>query len=431
MKHFLILCIAFAIQLPSFAQKEALNKGKIHFKDGEYFEAINALSDAIDQAHALKPKQIVTAYHIRGKARVKLVGKAKTEGYQEDWLPLISTAYVDAAADYSKALEKAEGSMVDVIKADQFALYTNLTTGGATLLNQAYSKDLTAAQAQQLRAAALAHFAEAEKINPNDYMVFDLKGQAYLADADTVAAYQSFKTCISTFKSNPPSGPDMLVGYVYYRMTVIERYKENDIDKALTTIEEGITAVNEQYALYSTSSKNDRVVSSYAQIKGDLETFQLDLLLNAPAQLKNALQKFEKAIQEDPTNYTKHVAYAQLLEQVDEEKAIEIYKKAIAIDARKSLALFNLGALYVNRGNALYKEANETDDYQKASALQKKAAGEWKIGLPYLEKANIIDPCDRTTLNSILMICINLSAENDEYLSVYKEYKQMNADCGF
>jgi tetratricopeptide (TPR) repeat protein len=106
------------------------------------------------------------------------------------------------------------------------------------------------------------------------------------------------------------------------------------------------------------------------------------------------------------------------------EEAVGIYEKASAIEPGNQLAWFNLGAMYVNKGAALYKDANSENDVKKAQELQEQAKGYFQKGLPALKKAQEIEPCDRDILKTLMQIAINLELTED-----YAAYKAKLKEC--
>lgn len=86
--------------------------------------------------------------------------------------------------------------------------------------------------------------------------------------------------------------------------------------------------------------------------------------------------------------------------------AISAYEKAIQINAKYFDAYFNLGALYFNTGAAYQNAANKLP-LEKAEEY-KKLSGEgtlnFELALPFLIKANELEPTDLNTLLSLKQI---------------------------
>jgi hypothetical protein len=269
-------------------------------------------------------------------------------------------------------------------------------------------------------------------IDPNSYIPFDLRGQAKLGLLDSAGAHADFSNATRLIEANTHTRPDLLIGYSYYRKALIERYQQRNVNAALATLDKGKAALEREWgkvAAKRSEMKPEDFANQekqYADAKGDLTNFELDLLLNAPEKLQQAIDKFKVAIGNEPNNYVLHVAYAQLLEKINKsEDAAAIYEKATRIDPANQMAWFNLGAMYVNKAVALYQEANKiSDNPAKAKQLQTQADDLFRQALPYLQKANEIDQCDSETLRALLQLTINLQM-NDEY----KKYKDMDQKC--
>ncbi len=92
-------------------------------------------------------------------------------------------------------------------------------------------------------------------------------------------------------------------------------------------------------------------------------------------------------------------------------KATDAYKEAIAVDSNYFDAIFNLGAIYFNKGGEVINEANklpisETAKYDKLLA---EGNNYLNLSLPYLEKCEKIQPLDKPTLVSLKEIYTRLN----------------------
>jgi tetratricopeptide (TPR) repeat protein len=113
-----------------------------------------------------------------------------------------------------------------------------------------------------------------------------------------------------------------------------------------------------------------------------------------------AQKNLEKAIEVDATNPTIFFAVGTTYDQMgDMEKAAEAYKNAVELNAEYFDANYNLGALYVNEAAAIIEEANQLPLGDPKYDVAKKKADDMLLeALPYLEKANQIDPKELNTL---------------------------------
>lgn len=93
------------------------------------------------------------------------------------------------------------------------------------------------------------------------------------------------------------------------------------------------------------------------------------------------------------------------------DEAVKAYKETIEVDPNFFDALFNLGALYFNKGGDVINEANklpisETAKYDKLIA---EGNGYLNLALPYLEKCETIQATDKATLMSLKEIYTRLN----------------------
>jgi tetratricopeptide (TPR) repeat protein len=120
---------------------------------------------------------------------------------------------------------------------------------------------------------------------------------------------------------------------------------------------------------------------------------------------KEIINKISEQYKKNPTNktypYYLGIAYSNT---GDNEKAVESYAKAIEIDSTYFDAYLNLGGILLNKGLAILKVANELPPTSKQKEYDDKvklATVEFDRALPYLEKANSLDPKSRPALDNL------------------------------
>ena len=134
-----------------------------------------------------------------------------------------------------------------------------------------------------------------------------------------------------------------------------------------------------------------------------LATQEIELSLMSGKQ-KEVISKIEAQAQRDPKNklypYYLGIAYSTVN---DVAKAEESYLKAIAIDPAFADANINIGGVMLNKGIALYNEANKLPPSQQKEyeAAMKKASAEFDRAFPYLQKASELDPKSRIALENL------------------------------
>jgi tetratricopeptide (TPR) repeat protein len=413
----LVLFTTFLTAGIAFSQNDhKITTGIVACESGDYVKAEEALRIGLSDEKKIKAKYIGKGWYYMGKTMMGIMHIASTNK-DAKLLEKFPTAMLDGFDSYKKAIEKDDEKQryAKLAKKD-LELYFNsfLSTGMLSLNSSNYDEVLPYLNA--------AEYISKNVLAEENYMVYDFRAQVFLGKADSVSAQKDFLTAIDVFTNHPPKRPDQLVAYVYYRCALIARYKDKDSDQALKYIRSGTEMLEKEHNRLTASDYDtetwERLSIQYQEAKADLSAFELDILLNSPDKLKEALTQFENAVKAEPNNYIKHVAYAQLLEKVNPEKSIEVYEKAIKIDESKQMAIFNLGALYVNKAAAASRAMNETADVAEADRLEKEVVENFKKALPLLEKAHAITPKDLSTIRALKQITIYLGMNED-----YNKYK--------
>jgi len=451
-----------------WAQDSKIETGIVAFQAGDFKKAIDALKVGLANTAEVKPKNLPRGYYHLGMASFQLMQQTAQAAQQEGNLEA-------KAMEISNLLDQAYTSMIEARKTDiegkwsdkvnktLNALYFSFVNGSVVGLNQlsvrepgdeveieikevdekgnvterTYKITIYESKRREGLVQIIKATSRAIEIDAAGYMPYDLRGQAYLAKKDTASAYADFKSAVTKFDAKAPERPDIFVAYTFWRMAVIERFHLKNQDLSLATLEKGKSMLEKEYARIQTMKDKykpeelTKLQSQYQSAMQDLGNFELDILLNAPDKLRDALAKFDAATAKEPNNYIVHVAYAQLLEKVDTVKALSMYEKATKIDGKNYLAFFNLGALYVNLGVAKYKSANAVEkNMELANSLQKQGNDYFRLAFPVLTKALELKPCDSEILKAILDIAIRLSGSDEAMMAEYTKYKKVKSECG-
>ena len=139
-----------------------------------------------------------------------------------------------------------------------------------------------------------------------------------------------------------------------------------------------------------------------------LEEAQLYLETGNNDKLVNSLKE---SIASDPSNPNLYRVLGQTYENIgDDSAAIESYKQAIEIHPDFTDAIFNLGAIYVNRASVLYTEANNLpfEEDKKYQKMKGEADADLHLALPYLEKSLELNPGDKIIIAALKEAYANL-----------------------
>lgn len=180
-------------------------------------------------------------------------------------------------------------------------------------------------------------------------------------------------------------------------------------------------------------AKND-TANAISTLQGGLEEYKSDsnllveliniFLTKSPDQ---AMKYLDMAIEQDPKNASYYFAEGTLYDKLGNiDKAAEAYQKAIDIKNDYFDAYYNLGALYYNKGVKQVDVANSVPSNQpeKYEQEKNKADAEFQKALPYMEKANQINPNDRFTLESLKTLYYRLKML-DKHAEVIEKLKNL------
>ncbi len=125
-----------------------------------------------------------------------------------------------------------------------------------------------------------------------------------------------------------------------------------------------------------------------------------------------ALEYLNLAIQNDPSNYSYYFARGTLYDKMkDFENAKISYEKSIELNKDYFDAYYNLGALFYNKAVELIKVANDipAKEQKRYDETINNAKEQLKLAMPFLEKANELDPNEMNTLLSLKEIYVRLA----------------------
>jgi tetratricopeptide (TPR) repeat protein len=327
----------------------------------------------------------------------------------------MQNALIESYYDYKEALQTADDKMKTDIRRDMADLYNPLLQTGLSALNTGQSQAQPDNVRQAALKASLGYLGAAKDINQT-YMACDLLGQALMASGDSATAIINFNLAISSYKEHSPTKPDFLMAYVYFRKAIIERYHFKNNKRALVSLMEGQNFLNILYSKFKlTLSKEDK--KSYDNGMLDLIGFELDIYLNDTSLSDEALVRFREVMDLYPEDYDIHISYANLLEKIDMNLAIDAYETAISIDEERPLAYFNLGALYNNLGKDAYIAGLNEDNDPRADSLYNEATVYFRKAYVNMENAYNLNPRFLPTIRALVQLAgtLGLDEQKDFY----------------
>lgn len=357
MKRFALILMAVMITGFSFAQKSKVVSAYNYLRNQQLKEAKEAIDPTIEN-----PKTMLDA---------------KTWFYRGNvYLAILMSDDPQITGLTDNALEIAESSYNRANELDEKAQYKDMIIERIPILaEQYYNKGVKYYNLKNYNDAKLS-FAKAKELNTSVGRVDSLAMYNAALCAELTEDYTEAKKFYLELIGIGYEG-DPNAAAIYISLSRI--YKaEKDTATAISVINDGLKRYPDEF---------------------NLIIEQTNIYLSNK-EIAKAQQNLEKAIQMDPTNPTIHFAVGTTYDQMGEiEKAKAAYKNAVELKPDYFDANYNLGALYVNDAAAIIEEANKLPlgdpkyDVEKAKADQM-----LKEALPYLEKANEIDPKEINTL---------------------------------
>lgn len=418
--HKLFFLFVF-ISFTSVAQSSKVSAGVNDYEKGRYSEAIVNFYEALERPSQLKELDLHKAWLYRGKALVDQYQAAINAGDKEK------------VRLYFDNLLLAYDCFQNAFKATNSKQATAATLDEMKLLVPKMFNLGTIHMSSKNHADAQKHFNNCKEASKSmnledDYLYFDVSGQNLLALKDSSQALLDFTTAIAKYTSNPSTIPDALIGYSFYRSSIIHRYEKEDLESALAVIDQGIALMeteNNRRAKLLLKATDEMIVnrlkqseSMFAQTIADLKGFQLDILLNSPERYVEALERFKNETAANPKDETIKIAYGNLLEQSDPDAGYEVYADVLKINPNNLTALFNAGANRVNKGVYYANLSNEEIDFTRANEWREKMKECFKIALPHFQKYDELKPDDLMALNALIQVTIqlNMTTEYDKYV---------------
>ena len=397
------------MSLSLFAQpdKEVVS-GIDAFQRGNYKLAKQYFDKALDSLVFLSSDEIASAYLYRGKSSVELLYKATRENNTND-IAFYRNAFFDAFSDYQNALKFDKGILKYEINKEIEALYEPLLQSGLAQLNAVYDGVYDPEDKKVALMYAGESLVTATHIK-EEYVAFDLLGQVNLELQDTVKAYNFFLKSKKLFEKEGSRTPDLLTGYIYYRLAMIDLYKMKDPERALNLLKTGDSVVKSEYKRIEAAALPPDQRTNYKQlynsVLSDIGNLRRTIYLDNPEYGSEGVTEFKESLKKTPEDYGTLIALANLLEYSDIDSAISVYKKAIEVNPTHEVAWYNLGVLYYNMGVKLNLKAKSVKDADSSVYFNKEAELKYENALPFLQKAFEINPNSAETIHALKQICL-------------------------
>lgn len=410
---YVILASALLISVATFAQKDQIKSAEKALKSGDAQGAITILKDAENTVANAKDTEQAQYYFVIGNAYLGLADKNVEAGKNlslaaESYKKLIDLEKTSGKQKYSTqaatSITQIKGKLINAAIADTQA---NKQAEGAKKLYDAYLLDqkdtinLYYAASTYVNAqdydAALTAYDELKKLN------YSGKGTNYLAVSKVSGNQDNFATAkerdqavkIGTHEKPETENIPSKRGEIYKNIALI-LVQKGRVEDAKKAISDARKSNPDDTSLILTEA------NLYLDTK-DYETYK---------------KLVGEALQKEPNNkeliFNLGVISANANNAADAEK---YYLKVIEIDPNYANAYLNLAALKLEAEKPIIDEMNKLGtsdkDTKRYNVLKAKRQEVFKGVIPYLKKANELDPKNEDVKKTLLGVysALEMTAE--------------------
>ncbi|WP_456315664.1 tetratricopeptide repeat protein [Pseudomonas shirazensis] len=410
---YVILASALLISVATFAQKDQIKSAEKALKSGDAQGAITILKDAENMVVNAKDVEQAQYYFVKGNAYLDLANKKVEEGKSlssaaESYNKLIEVEKASGKQKYSTqaatSIAEIKGKLINSAIADTQA---NKNAEGSKKLYEAYLLDRkdtinlyyaasTAVNGQDYD-TALPMYEELKKLN------YSGKGTSYSAlnkeskteDGFNTASERDLAIKLGTHEKPKTEAIPSKRGEIYKNLALI-LVQKGRIEDAKKAIADARTANPDDSSLLLSEA------NLYLETK-DFTTYK---------------KLVGEALQKDPNNadllFNLGVISANAKSPEDAEK---YYLKAIEINPNYTNAYLNLAALKLEAEKPIIDEMNKlgtsAKDMKRYDVLKAQRESVFKGVIPYLKKANELDPKNEDVSKTLLGVykALEMTAE--------------------
>lgn len=410
---YVILASALLISVATFAQKDQIKSAEKALKSGDAQGAISILKDAENLVVNAKDVEQAQYYFVKGNAYLDLATKKVDESKSlslaaESYKKLIDIEKESGKLKYSTqaatSIAQIKGNLINSAIADTQA---NKNAEGAKKLYEAYLLDKkdtinlyyaasTSVNAQDYD-SALPMYEELKKIN------YSGKGTSYTAlnkasgneDGFNTASERDLAVKLGTHEKPKTEAIPSKRGEIYknFALILVQKGRIEDAKKAIADARK-------------TNPEDSSLLLTEANLY--LETKDFDTYKKLVGE----------ALQKDPNNadllFNLGVISGNAKNPADAEK---YYLKAIEINPAYTNAYLNLAALKLEAEKPIIDEMNKlgnsAKDMKRYDVLKAQRESVFKGVIPYLKKANELDPKNEDVAKTLLGVykALEMTAE--------------------
>jgi tetratricopeptide (TPR) repeat protein len=363
MKKTLLGTLAILTTVGLYAQPNKVTSTHNYLKYGELDKAKEAIDDATVHEKTMNSAK---TFLYRGEVYASIAVST-----DDNFSSLKAGASLEALNAYKKAQELAEtDKKVDKAKIN-LGYLTSIDLVFQEGVNYFNAKDFANAS----RYFELASDARSSALNAIDTAGYYNAGLAAERAENEAKAIEMYEKIIHTGYNEGILFSELARLYV----------KQGDTEKAMATLEKGRSSFPNDQALITSQ------INLYLQTGKDAE----------------ALKNLDDAIKNDPKNAVLYYVRGVLKAKQDNEEGAELdYAKSFELDNTYFDAIYNLGAIYVNKSGAIQEKMNALDfnEQKKYDALKKERDEYFNKAIPALETALSIKNDDIVVIQTLMQL---------------------------
>ncbi len=387
MKRLLFFLIAVFAVTSAFAQKGKVTAANAFIDNGDLKAAKVRINEAlVDPSSKVWPKTYIVA------ARLATEEFKQNKNNEE---VLKAAGYYQQAIELDKtgdAKGKGKGKFANEIKMNITMFLPVLQNAGIEAFNG------------ENFAFSMKAFENVAKLNQN--AIFQTPGKPEIVDSVFI-----YYTALSALRSS-----NWQKAEEYFKKSIEVKYGEGD----------AILLLHEVYTSSGDSSKIDKNLKHGIELFPQDERIMLQLInyYLSTKQNKEAMEYLNTAIAKDQSNFSYYFVKGFLLENGNELEKAEIeYKKAIELKPDYYEPLISLGVIYYNRGAEQTRIAQDLSDFKKYEAAMKASLEQFKLALPFVERADAAKPDQEHVLETLKSLYYRLEMM-DKYNNIVDRMKK-------
>ncbi|KAF2329116.1 tetratricopeptide repeat protein [Flavobacterium nitrogenifigens] len=410
---YVILASALLISVATFAQKDQIKNAEKALKGGDAQGALTQLKDAESLIANAKDTEQAQYYFVQGNAFLELANKKVEEGKNllaaaDSYKKLIDVEKTSGKQKYSTqaaaSITNIKGLLINSAIADTQA---NKNVDGAKKLYQAYELDK--------KDTINLYYAASTAVNSQDYdlalpMYEELKKLNYSGKGTLYTAVNKASGNDDSFANAKERDLAVKLGTHDKPKTEAIPSKRGEIYKnlALILVQKGRTEDAKKAIADARKANPDDTSLILTEANLYLETKDFDMYKKLVGE----------ALEKDPNNadlvFNLGVISAGAKNNADAEK---YYLKAIEINPNYTNAYLNLAALKLEAEKPIIDEMNKlgtsAKDMKRYDVLKAQREAVFKGVIPYLKKANELDPKNEDVSKTLLGVysALEMTAE--------------------